>query len=83
MSRGAPMDDFGARVRTLREEAGETLRSLGAKAGISFTYLSEVERGIAEPTIGKAVALAKALGVPLTTLVDGPPVKPRRAPRNA
>ena len=43
--------DLGARVRTLRRERGLTLKGLGRLAGLSHPFLSQVERGLARPSV--------------------------------
>src|SRR5918994_248169 len=48
----APMEvDLGARIRALRLARGETLRQLAAQAGVTESFLSQVERGVASPSI--------------------------------
>lgn len=34
---------FGERIRELRKEKNLSLRALGAKVGVSFTYISKIE----------------------------------------
>jgi transcriptional regulator with XRE-family HTH domain len=58
---------LGEGLRSLRHERGETLAETAARAGLSPQYLSEVERGIKEPSSEMIAALAGALDV---TLVD-------------
>ncbi|WP_436772843.1 helix-turn-helix domain-containing protein [Yinghuangia sp. YIM S09857] len=58
---------LGDRFRALRHERGETLVETAGRAGVSPQYLSEVERGIKEPSSEMIAALAGALDV---TLVD-------------
>ncbi|MDN3577071.1 helix-turn-helix transcriptional regulator [Chitinimonas viridis] len=55
------------RARRLQEMSQE---ALGLAAGLSRTYVSEVERGARNVSIDNMGALAKALGVPLKHLVD-------------
>lgn len=38
-------EDFGRMLRRLREESGWSLRQLGSKAGIDWSYLGRIERG--------------------------------------
>ncbi|WP_340560481.1 helix-turn-helix domain-containing protein [Streptomyces sp. GSL17-111] len=56
------------RVRQLRKERLMTLEALAARAGVTKSYLSKVERGQSTPSIAVSAALARALGVPLDTL---------------
>ncbi|MEV6598748.1 helix-turn-helix transcriptional regulator [Actinoplanes sp. NPDC051346] len=39
------MEDFGGMLRRLRVERGWSLRQLGSKAGIDWSYLGRIERG--------------------------------------
>lgn len=58
---------LGNHLRSLRHARGETLVETAARAGLSPQYLSEVERGIKEPSSEMIAAVAGALDV---TLVD-------------
>jgi len=62
---------FGATLRLLRHDAGFTLRDLAERIGVSNAYLSRVENGHdAPPTPDRLAALARAFGLPPTTLVE-------------
>jgi transcriptional regulator with XRE-family HTH domain len=67
-------DDVSIRVasaiRMRREQLGLTLRSLASKSGVSSSMISDVERGTKSPTISTLAALAQALDVPLSALVE-------------
>jgi transcriptional regulator with XRE-family HTH domain len=58
------------RIRVLRSRRGLSLRELSARAGASAAMLSELERGAKSPTISLLSSIARALGVPLSQLVD-------------
>lgn len=60
-------DALGDVLRRLRHERGERLTDTARRAGVSPQYLSEVERGLKEPSSEMIAAIAGALGV---TLVD-------------
>lgn len=60
--------DLGARVRTLRRERGLTLKGLGRLAGLSHPFLSQVERGLAKPSVSSVERIAAALDVPVAHL---------------
>ncbi|GAA0502929.1 XRE family transcriptional regulator [Saccharopolyspora thermophila] len=53
----------GERVRELRKARRMTLLSVAQRAGISEGYLSQVERGIANPSIATLRQIAGALGL--------------------
>lgn len=58
----------GARIRSLRKLKGMTLMQLSQKVGISHGYLSQIERGISQPSINSLVDIAQALGVTMQWL---------------
>jgi transcriptional regulator with XRE-family HTH domain len=60
--------DLGGRVRSLRHQRGLTLKALGRLAGLSHPFLSQVERGLARPSIASVERIAHALGVPVAHL---------------
>lgn len=53
---------MGDQLRTLRTEAGLSLRDLAAQTGLSATLLSQVERGVREPSLKTLRALSAAFG---------------------
>jgi transcriptional regulator with XRE-family HTH domain len=61
---------LGLKVRNLRHERGETLQSLASRAGLSISYLSEIEKGKKYPKPEKLLLLAEALAVPFDDLVS-------------
>lgn len=60
--------DLGARIRTLRLARGQTLRQLAADAGVTESFLSQVERGVASPSIASVQRIARALGQSIAEL---------------
>jgi ActR/RegA family two-component response regulator len=59
---------IGDNVRGLRLGAGLTLKQLGARAGLSMSLISQVERGESSPSIGSLHRIAKSLDVGLQEL---------------
>jgi transcriptional regulator with XRE-family HTH domain len=55
-------------VRSLRHERGLTLKALGRLAGLSHPFLSQVERGLARPSMASVERIAAALDVPVAQL---------------
>src|SRR5688572_17350399 len=51
------------RLKRLRELKGVTLEVLAARAGLTKSYLSKVERGMSVPSIATALKLADAFEV--------------------
>ena len=60
---------IGAELRRRRLAQGRTLRQVAVKAGMSLTYLSEVERGRKEPSSEVLVAICDALGLVLSDVL--------------
>ena len=60
---------IGARVKTLREAMGLSLRDLGERAGVSAPMLSQVERGETSPTLAVAHKIATGLQLSLSQLL--------------
>ena len=61
---------LGDRLRELRRRNQESLAETAARAGISPQYLSEVERGLKEPSSEMIAAVAGALGTTLGGLAE-------------
>lgn len=59
-------------VRTLREERGDSLPELAEQAGISSSNLALLEAGKANPSIETLWAVARALSVPFSRLIEPP-----------
>ena len=54
----------GKRIHELRHDASMTLRELAERTGLSQPYLSQLEKGIAAPSIVTLYALSEVFGVP-------------------
>lgn len=67
------LDAPGARIRGERTARGLPLTQLAKATGLTKTLLSQVERGVAEPSLASLRKVALALGVPLSSLFSGPP----------
>ncbi len=62
------MRAIGAVVREFRERAGHSQERLSGECGFDRTYISRVERGIINPTVGRLWQIADALKTPLSQL---------------
>lgn len=60
---------LGRNVRRLREEAGLSQEQLAFDAGMKRSYLSDMERGVRNPTVRAVGRLAAALEVPPADLL--------------
>ena len=69
--RRAPLlrEVYGQLIRRLRGRQGRTLTDVAARAGVSVAYLSEIERGLKEPSSEVLEAVCTALGSSITHLV--------------
>lgn len=61
----------GRRLRDRRHALGETLAETSARAGVSTQYLSELERGLKDPSSEILAAVAGAVGLTLLDLTTG------------
>ena len=64
------MDAFSERLRRIRRGQSLTLKDLSALTGLSVSFLSEIERGLAQPSMASLKKIRKALGVSLFSLTD-------------
>ncbi|MEE4330500.1 MAG: helix-turn-helix domain-containing protein [Wenzhouxiangella sp.] len=55
--------DLGAAIRSARKALGLTLEQLSGLSGLGVRFLSELERGKATAQLGKALEVAKLLGI--------------------
>ncbi len=66
------MDDikrrFGIKVRQMRLEKGLSQESFADRCGLHRTYIGAVERGERNISIENIEKIAKALGVPISSL---------------
>jgi transcriptional regulator with XRE-family HTH domain len=81
----AALAALGGFIRAQRLTAGLSLRDLAERTGVSNAYLSQIERGLHEPSITVLRSIADALEVPLESLLtragvfDRPPGEGRVA----
>jgi transcriptional regulator with XRE-family HTH domain len=72
MSGGLPesaLRTLGAVLRARRLAKRLSLRELSTRTGVSNAYLSELERGLHEPSLSILLAIASALDAPLAELL--------------
>ena len=63
----AQLAALGALLRAQRLAAELSLRELAERTNVSNAYLSELERGLHEPSLRVLRAIASALGTPLSS----------------
>lgn len=61
---------IGKRLRELRTAQGLSLRALAEEVDLSPTLISQVERGVAEPSLKTLRSLARYFGTSVATLFD-------------
>jgi XRE family aerobic/anaerobic benzoate catabolism transcriptional regulator len=61
---------LGERVRTLRHQRGITRKALAAHARVSERYLAQLESGLGNGSIVLLRRIARAIGLPVTQLVQ-------------
>ncbi|MGB4779207.1 helix-turn-helix domain-containing protein [Microbacterium sp.] len=66
------VETLGAAVREARRRLGLSVQALAEKAGVSFGLVSELERGLGNPSLQSIQRLATALGIPAGQLLDEP-----------
>jgi XRE family aerobic/anaerobic benzoate catabolism transcriptional regulator len=62
---------MGRRVRDARERRGMARKVLSQSAGVSERYLAQLEAGEGNASVLLLRSVARALGLPLTELIDG------------
>lgn len=69
-----PLDDeaarVGRRIRAIRKARGLTLVELAARADLSHPFLSQLERGLARPSMPSLERLARGLGLSQVELLS-------------
>ena len=61
------------RLRTLRSQNGLSVRTLARRAEMSYTFVSNVENGKADPSLSTLRRLAKALDITVSELIGEKP----------
>lgn len=61
---------LGGRIRATREAKGRSLRSVAEVAGVSESFLSQVERGVASPSVASLRGIADALGESIASFFE-------------
>ena len=62
---------LGMRIRYLRKQKGLSIEDLALDANVNRNYLSDLERGMRNPTIQIVDRIARSLDVSLSTLFKG------------
>jgi transcriptional regulator with XRE-family HTH domain len=82
-SDGAVHVELGERIRAIRQLRRRTLKEIATAAGISESFLSQLERGRTNATIATLQRLATALGIEVSDLFSTGSSRPRVIRRDA
>src|SRR5262249_42463273 len=66
----AVMDNLGSRLKNVRVKAGWTLRELARQAGVSPSFVSQIENGKSQPSVATLYEFAQLLNVSIDELFD-------------
>jgi transcriptional regulator with XRE-family HTH domain len=69
------MVPLGERIRTRRKELRLSQGDLAARAGLTASFVSQVERGVTSPSIDSLYRISQALDVPVFYFLLQPEVK--------
>ncbi len=65
-------------IKDRRKQQGLALRALAAKSGVSASMISDIERGAKSPTVATLSAIAEALGLSISAMVEQAPLSAGR-----
>jgi transcriptional regulator with XRE-family HTH domain len=65
----AQLEKLGTFIRDQRKQAEMSLRDLASRTNVSNPYLSQIERGLHEPSVRVLRSIAKALNISAETLM--------------
>lgn len=71
-------EELGERAKRLRSDRSLTLKALAQASGLSVRFLSQVESGVANPSLGSLRDLARGLSCPLGALLFDLPSEAHR-----
>ncbi|HEV7605652.1 MAG TPA: cupin domain-containing protein [Candidatus Limnocylindrales bacterium] len=75
--------ELGVRIRALRQARGLTLRDVSQQAGVTESFLSQVERDVTSPSIATLQRIAHALDLSIAQLFAEEPETGRVVRREA
>jgi len=64
------LEDFGSRLKSLRDGRGWTLEELSERSGLSKPYLSRLETADRQPSIAAVLTIARVFSVPVGSLLE-------------
>lgn len=73
----ADITALGRELRQERQRQGLSVSVLSQRSGVSFGLISQLERGLGNPSYLALKRLAEALGIPLARLLEGGSIRDR------
>lgn len=70
---GTTSVELGRSIRTVREQRGLSLRELARRVDVSPSFISQIELGKANPSVGTLYSIVSVLGTTLDDLIGEPP----------
>lgn len=67
-----PIMPLGRRLRDRRKSLGLTLKDVADRARLSLSFISQIERGIAAPSLSSLVSVSQVLGVEVSEFLAQP-----------
>jgi transcriptional regulator with XRE-family HTH domain len=64
------LENFGARIKALRQERGLSLLALANECDMELSQVHRIEQGKINTTLSTLQALAKGLNIPMSELVE-------------
>lgn len=61
--------DYAPALLQARQESGLSQKKLASSMGVTFSYVSRVERGLSEPSFGYLCAFARAVNCSLSSIL--------------
>ena len=73
------MDSFGEIIRKKRRGENITLKEMAERTGLSVSFLSEIERNVAKPSMGSLRKITQVLQISLLSFSeDASEILPKR-----
>jgi transcriptional regulator with XRE-family HTH domain len=69
MARYSTKKRLGIKIRALRTDNGWTQEKLGELTGLDRTYISDIERGVRNPSVKSLEKFAKAFAIKTSSLL--------------
>lgn len=70
------MKEIGIKIREMRKHHGITLKEFSKKVGVTASLISQIERGVAAPSISSLKKISDALNIPIAFFFNEEGKKP-------